>query len=77
MINFHALNTIHLNSGQKIAIKYFSMAIVIFVVQIIFGILAGTQFNNPEFLYQIIDFNVNRMIHINAMIIWLLYGFII
>ena len=76
MINFHALNTIHLNSGQKIAIKYFSMAIVIFVVQIVFGILAGTQFNNPEFLYQIIDFNVNRMVHINAMIIWLLYGFI-
>jgi nitric oxide reductase subunit B len=75
MIKQHTLDISYLDSGQKIAIKYFSVAIVLFVAQIIFGLLAGIQFNKPEFLYQIIDFNVNRMVHINAMIIWLLYGF--
>jgi len=72
----HILKTNNLNSGQKIAVKYFSGAIVLFTAQIIFGLLAGIQFNNPDFLYEIIDFNVNRMVHINAMIIWLLFGFI-
>ncbi|HJL92538.1 MAG TPA: cbb3-type cytochrome c oxidase subunit I [Woeseiaceae bacterium] len=66
----------HLNKGQKIAIKYFAVALVLFLAQMIFGMLAGLQFILPDFLYQVLDFNVNRMIHINAMIIWMLYGFI-
>lgn len=38
--------------------------------------LAGLQFLYAEFLYGVLDFNVNRMVHINAMIVWMLYGFI-
>jgi nitric oxide reductase subunit B len=64
-----------LRLGQQIAIKYFLAAMILFCAQMIFGLIAGLQFILPEFLYQILDFNVTRMIHINTMIVWLLFGF--
>jgi nitric oxide reductase subunit B len=66
----------NLDGGQKLAVKYFAVAVVLFVAQTLFGILAGLQFLYPDFLYGILNFNVNRMIHINAMVVWMLYGFI-
>jgi len=65
-----------LNGGQKLAVKYFMGAVILFIFQILFGLLAGLQFIAPGFLYDILDFSVNRMVHINAMILWMLYGFI-
>src|SRR5262245_25817747 len=49
---------------------------VLFFAQTVFGLLAGLQFLMPEFLYNVLDFSVTRMVHINAMIVWMLYGFI-
>ncbi len=66
----------HLDGGQKLAIHYFTVAMILFMVQLVFGLLAGLQFIWPGFLYEILDFNVNRMVHINAMVVWMLYGFI-
>jgi nitric oxide reductase subunit B len=65
----------YLNGGQKLAVHYFSVAMLLFMAQLLFGLLAGLQFLFPGFLYEILDFNVNRMVHINAMVVWLLYGF--
>lgn len=65
-----------LNDGQKLAVKYFMGAIILFVFQILFGLLAAAQFIAPGLLYDILDFSVNRMVHINAMVLWMLYGFI-
>ncbi|HLF96767.1 MAG TPA: cbb3-type cytochrome c oxidase subunit I [Methylococcaceae bacterium] len=65
-----------LNGGQRLALHYFTVAIVLFAAQILFGLLAGIQFVAPDFLYGVLDFNVNRMVHINAMVVWMLYGFI-
>jgi nitric oxide reductase subunit B len=65
-----------LNDGQKLAVKYFMAAVVLFIFQILFGLLAAAQFLMPGFLYDILDFSVNRMVHINAMVLWMLYGFI-
>ncbi|MCE2406771.1 MAG: cbb3-type cytochrome c oxidase subunit I, partial [Pseudomonadales bacterium] len=42
----------------------------------LFGLIAAWQFIAPDFLFGVLDFNVNRMVHINAMVVWLLYGFI-
>ena len=70
-----AFDSRHLNAGQKVAVKYFTAAIVLFVAQILFGLLAALQFIVPEFLFNVLDFNVNRMVHINAMVVWMLYGF--
>ena len=71
-----ALDMANLNAGQQLAVKYYCVAIVLFVAQILFGMLAGIQFVRPDFLYGVLDFNVNRMLHIDAMVLWLLYGFI-
>jgi nitric oxide reductase subunit B len=70
------LNSAHLSGGRRLAVKYFIVAGVLFLAQILFGLLAGIQFVKPDFLYGILDFNVNRMVHINAMVVWMLYGFI-
>lgn len=69
------LDSSNLSDGQQLSVKYFTGAVILFIFQILFGLLAAAQFIFPSFLYEILDFNVNRMIHINAMIIWMLYGF--
>ena len=66
----------NLSAGQQLAVNYFTVAIILFFAQILFGLLAAIQFIVPSFLYETLDFSVNRMVHINAMIVWMLYGFI-
>ncbi|MFM8331410.1 MAG: cbb3-type cytochrome c oxidase subunit I, partial [Candidatus Methylumidiphilus sp.] len=73
---FGKLDSPHLNGGQQLAVKYFAVAVVLFFAQLLFGLLAAIQFIAPGFLFEILDFSVNRMVHINAMVVWLLYGFI-
>jgi nitric oxide reductase large subunit len=51
----------NLNGGQKLAVKYFTVAIVLFGAQILFGLLSGLQYLYPDFLYGVLDFSVNRM----------------
>jgi nitric oxide reductase subunit B len=65
----------HLTTGQQLAVKYYCVAIVLFAAQVLFGLLAGLQYLRPDFLYEVLDFSVNRMVHVNAMVIWMLYGF--
>ncbi|RLJ70962.1 nitric oxide reductase NorB subunit apoprotein [Hydrogenivirga caldilitoris] len=65
-----------LYESQKIALLYFSVAIVLFGAQLFFGLIAAYQYINPDFLYGILPFSVTRMLHINAMVVWLLMGFI-
>lgn len=66
----------NLNGGQKLAVKYFSVAVILFVAQILFGLISGLQFIMPELFFNVLDFNVTRMVHINALVVWLLMGFI-
>jgi nitric oxide reductase subunit B len=70
------LDTANLNGGQRLAVKYFTVALVLFGAQVVFGLLAGLQYLFPNLLYGVLDFNVNRMVHIDAMIVWLLFGFL-
>ena len=70
------INYSELSTAQKLSVKYFTVAMVLFLAQLIFGLLAAWQFLAPDFLFGILDFNVNRMVHINAMVVWMLYGFI-
>lgn len=62
--------------GQKIAAHYFVGAMVLFLAQTISGMVAGLQYLYPDLLHGVLDFNVNRMVHINAMVVWLLFGFL-
>jgi len=69
------LDSNNLNGGQKLAVKYFSVAVILFVAQILFGLISGLQFIMPDLFFNVLDFNVTRMVHINAMVVWLLMGF--
>ncbi len=62
-------------ASQKVALWYFACAMVLFAVQLLAGALAGTVYVEPNFLSVILPFNVIRMIHTNALIVWLLMGF--
>ena len=60
---------------QRVAYCYFVCAMALFVVQVLFGLLAATVYAVPNFLAGILPFNILRMIHTNALIVWLLMGF--
>jgi len=60
---------------QKIAYTYFVGAMALFLTQVLFGVLSGLVYVWPNFLAVAAPFNILRMIHINALIVWLLLGF--
>jgi nitric oxide reductase subunit B len=61
--------------SQGVAKLYFMAAIALFVAQILFGLIMGLQYVVGDFLFPEIPFNVARMVHTNALIVWLLLGF--
>lgn len=61
--------------SQSVAKLYFIAAIGLFVAQILFGLIMGLQYVIGDFLFPTIPFNVARMVHTNALIVWLLMGF--
>jgi len=60
---------------QKLAYPYFIGALGLFVVQVLAGVLAGAVYVFPNLLSELVPFNIIRMIHTNALIVWLLMGF--
>jgi len=61
--------------SQKIALAYFAVAMGLFAIQVIVGLLAGWVYVVPETLSALLPFNVLRMLHTNSLIVWLLLGF--
>ena len=61
--------------SQAVAKPYFVFALILFVGQILFGLLMGLQYVVGDFLAGAIPFNVARMVHTNLLIVWLLFGF--
>ncbi|HET7318147.1 MAG TPA: cbb3-type cytochrome c oxidase subunit I [Nitrospirota bacterium] len=58
--------------SQKIAQYFYTFAILLFLVQVIVGIVAAIQFIWPDFF--ILKFNIIRTLHINALVVGLLAG---
>ncbi|MCK4739324.1 MAG: cbb3-type cytochrome c oxidase subunit I [Deltaproteobacteria bacterium] len=61
--------------SQRVAYPFFIAAMVLFGAQILFGLLIGVQYIWPETLFPAIPFNIARMIHINLLVVWLIFGF--
>lgn len=61
--------------SQKVAMLYFYGALGLFLAQILFGVLAATIYVLPNTLSVALPFNIVRMIHTNALVVWLLMGF--
>jgi len=60
---------------QKIAYPFFAIALALFLVQLLFGVLAGTVYALPHFLTDVIPFHIARMVHTNALLVWLLLAY--
>ncbi|WP_417728257.1 cbb3-type cytochrome c oxidase subunit I [Roseovarius sp.] len=60
---------------QKIALVYFAVALALFAVQVTMGLVIGWIYVSPNFLSEILPFNIGRMLHTNSLIVWLLLGF--
>ncbi|MBL8666815.1 MAG: cbb3-type cytochrome c oxidase subunit I [Rhodospirillales bacterium] len=60
---------------QKIAFWYFAVAMLLFALQMVFGVLSAYVYVAPNFLSETIPFNILRMVHTNALIVWLLLAF--
>src|SRR3990170_7889419 len=58
--------------SQQIAKNFYTFAVLLFLVQIVVGIIAALQFMWPDFF--ILNFNTIRTLHINALVVWLLMG---
>ena len=72
-----SIKTNHFTSeGQKLGMMYFRVAIILFGAQLLMGLIAAIQFVVPGFLFEIFDFSVARMVHINALVVWMLYAMI-
>ncbi|KHL67945.1 MULTISPECIES: cbb3-type cytochrome c oxidase subunit I [Pseudomonas] len=61
--------------SQKVALPYFVFAMILFVGQVLFGLIMATQYVIGDFLFPAIPFNVARMVHTNLLIVWILFGF--
>ena len=61
--------------SQKVALAYFAVAMALFAIQVLGGLLAGFIYVSPNFLSELLPFNVVRMLHTNALVVWLLLGF--
>lgn len=68
------MNTLKYKS-QAVAKPYFIFALILFVGQIVFGLVMGLQYVVGDFMAGMVPFNVARMVHTNLLIIWLLFGF--
>jgi nitric oxide reductase subunit B len=60
---------------QKLALLYFWGALILFLAQVTFGVFAGSIYVFPNLLSETLPFNIMRMIHTNALLVWLLLGF--
>lgn len=62
-------------TSQQVAKPYLVFALMLFVGQILFGLVMGVQYIFGDFLFPLIPFNIARMVHTNLLIVWLLFGF--
>jgi len=69
-------NSFEGNKSKELGMMYFRVAIILFGAQLLFGLVAAFQFLVPGFLFELLDFSVARMVHINALVVWMLYAMI-
>ena len=61
--------------SQAVAYWYFAVAITLFGLQLVFGLLSAAKYLGPDPLLYILPFDVTKVIHTNLLIVWVLTGF--
>ena len=60
---------------QKIAYWFFGAALLLLVLQIVYGFIMGFAHMGYDGLHNWIPFNTARAVHTNLLVFWLLLGF--
>lgn len=61
--------------SQSIAYWYFAVAMCLFGLQLVFGLLIASKYLGPDPLMNTLPFNTAKAIHTNLLIVWVLTGF--
>ena len=61
--------------SQGIAYWYFAVAMILFALQVAFGLLSATKYLGPDIIQDILPFDRSKSIHTNLLIVWVLTGF--
>src|SRR3546814_10574174 len=61
--------------SQSVAYWYFALAMILFGLQLVFGLLSAAKYLGPDPLLNILPFDVTKTIHTNLLIVWVLTGF--
>jgi nitric oxide reductase subunit B len=61
--------------SQRVAYPYFVVAMLLFGLQLVFGLLAAAKYLGPDPLLNVMPFDVTKVIHTNLLLVWLLTGF--
>src|SRR3546814_15285465 len=61
---------------QRLSMRFFMLMLVLFIVQVVFGLLLALQHVDPTLLSGVLNFNIARAEHLNLGILWILSGFI-
>ncbi|MHB1271771.1 MAG: cbb3-type cytochrome c oxidase subunit I [Rhodanobacter sp.] len=61
---------------QRLSMRFFMLMVVLFVIQVGYGMLLSVQQVDPTVLAGVMNFNVVRAEHLNLGILWILCGFI-
>ena len=61
--------------SQSVAYWYFAVAVALFGLQLVFGLLSAAKYLGPDPLLYVLPFDVTKMIHTNLLIVWVLTGF--
>ena len=61
--------------SQWVAYPYFVVALLLFGLQMVFGLLSAAKYLGPDPLLNVLPFNVTKEIHTNLLVVWVLTGF--
>lgn len=61
--------------SQSVAYWYFAVAMLLFGLQLAFGMLSAVKYLGPDPLIDVLPFDKTKVIHTNLLIVWVLTGF--
>lgn len=61
--------------SQWIAYPYFVVALILYGLQMVFGLISAVKYLGPDPLINVLAFDVTKTLHTNLLIVWVLTGF--
>lgn len=61
---------------QKLSLRFFMLMLVLFGLQVCYGLILAAQQADPSILAGVINFNVARASHLNLAVLWIVCGFV-